>query len=189
MAMIATSTPEAQFPVQSGGGPVLLRNGLDEGFSPGMGEAGCSPVPAREGASFPAPFTAAAASNGLDGNPELLRLRERAFAEIGALRAEIDRLAAAKEQTRAELRRLLQDCLASLDACGALEGAQIFPPEASARSEGTVPPFSRVLHGLANPARGRLNVAGWEQAPMLLVVALILLQQLVPTLQRMALLG
>jgi hypothetical protein len=199
MAMISKNNPVAHRPGrnESGKEAALRRARPADEPSPLDGKTG------GFGSDGPASCQALVAVSAGGETPvvdgELLLLRERAFAEIGALRSEIERLAGMKEQTRSDLRRLLEDCLARLDAGGAGldRAAGDEPPPASpataAGADGLSHPFSRLLQGLAaplcNPLRRRLAVAGWEQAPMLLVVTLIILQELVPTIQRMALLG
>lgn len=133
---------------------------------------------------------------------ELLRLRQRTIAEIGALRAEIERLTEMKERTRADLRRLFEDCLARLgrDDCGqpprgGQEPSRHLPEMAEVTETGWDQDSSgRLPQGMAGDlldlAKRRLPVAGgWDQAPMLVILALIILQQLVPVIQRMSSLG
>lgn len=133
---------------------------------------------------------------------ELLGVRERADAEIGALHAEIERLMEIKEQARADLRRWFEDGLARLDGDGIRpararekEPRRWLPETAAQEKPGeSLPPAARLLQGLAsllfNPAKSRLALAGgWDQVPMLLVLTLILLQQLLPAIQRMSSVG
>jgi hypothetical protein len=133
---------------------------------------------------------------------ELLRLRQQTIAEINALRAEIERLTEMKERTRADLRRLFEDCLARLgrDSSGRPPLGEQEPPrrvpemDEVTETEWDRDPYPRLPQGMAgdllNLAKRRLPVAGgWDQAPMLVILALIILQQLVPVIQRMSSLG
>lgn len=199
MAMIPKKNEMPHLPgrQQAGTEPILLSGGPRDSFSSEIGPLQVD-FAVHEETSAKALVAVVGASEAPADHHELLRLRERAFAEVGALRGEIERLTEMKEQTRADLRRLLQDCLARLDGAGAGPGIaaseELSPvsPETAVGADGSTHPGNR-SQGLAgllcHPLRRRLAVAGWDQAPMLLMLTLIILQQLVPTIQRMALLG
>lgn len=112
-------------------------------------------------------------NNIIPADGELLELRQRTRAEIDALQAEIERLTKVKERTRADLRRLFENCLAHLDgiACSHPHPEEKIPPSCHSPAMmkddmmGRRPaPCSRLLQGIAGNlftlARTRLAAAG-----------------------------